>query len=194
MKKSGQSQEISTSIIRYGNLTQMWARLIGTRKYFKQPLLLIPPPCGEGGERLLSRAGWGDARSPHPAARFRSQRPSPQGGGIRDTKAPPALLLAARARRSPLSFPQARRGAERREGAPNKPRLRGAARALRSVRLASRRSTTASFTTGSALPRPGAFRSCQVQQAPCRATVVSPGRIPAAPECEVTSLARRNRT
>ncbi|MEA2991847.1 MAG: hypothetical protein QOD40_767 [Alphaproteobacteria bacterium] len=131
MKKSGQSQEISTSIIRYGNLTQMWARLIGTRKYFKQPLLLIPPPCGEGGERLLSRAGWGDARSPHPAARFRSQRPSPQGGGIRDDQSSAGPIVGGAGAPVSSFLPQNTKGS----GAPRR-RTKQTALARRGTSLA----------------------------------------------------------
>jgi hypothetical protein len=47
-------------------------------------------------------------------------------------------------------FPSPKRGAERREGALTIPRLRGAARTLRSVRLASRRSTAAILAIGTA--------------------------------------------
>ena len=54
----------------------------------------FPSPLWGGWRATLVASRVGDARRPHPAARFRSQLPSPRGGGITE--------FAARSRLSPI--------------------------------------------------------------------------------------------
>jgi hypothetical protein len=151
------------------------------------------------------RAGVGSlpGEKTPPGRSFHSRPPSPQGGGIR-SKAPPALLFAARARRRLICSPKTR-GAERRSAPYRESRvLANTARPCARAH-AFRRSTAAFLSSGprfrdwtaaSRPPDPGSFRrpsSNPVQPCKGRPHVVGADGYPRPPGAVLARHSRRRR-
>jgi len=157
----------------------------------KQPTLRRPYSLRRGG--AVAFPARGGAFLPPPATGAWGSRPRPQGAW----GSPPAIC----------------RGDGAPSGASNSPRL-AARRALRSARSPLGAPCAAISDPGSALPGPRPFfprpSMCRlntvphrrrsdlqggpVQQAPCGAVVMPPGRVPGPPECRLTRPARGRRT